>query len=359
MDRHSTLVRYVSTMPRRTNVFQQVVRIIHEHLAADAAEVVESDELVDNASGAKREVDVTLTSEVAGQRIVISVEATAQSRRASVTWVDGMLAKHSTLPTNKLVLVSQAGFSKLARDRAAAHGAVTLQPQDLDGDDASQAVLSRLGAVTLRLTRFKTLESSVSFKRPDGHVTDFIPLPSNTALVADDRTFISRLEDDFAKRYAKHAKMLAAVALPHLQPSFYAEFGATCASRQVEIKQDDGSVRTSGTYLLVEDNWGATAEDPRLLPIERIRHRNRIDVESLDLSLTHLKLSDPAAGYYGTIDADLIGSNALLVITERDGDFRASLRYADGVIKEISIDDGHSNRLLLEEAAALLSQSGN
>src|SRR4051812_3655196 len=222
-------------MPRRTNMFQQVVRILHEHLATDAAVVVESDELLDRVTGAKREVDVTLTSDLGGQQIIIAIEATAQSRRASVTWVDGMLAKHSTLPTNKLVLVSQAGFSKLARERAAAHGAVTLQPEDLAGEGASETVISRLGTIKARATLFKTLASSVSFRQPDGEVTDLKPLPANTALFADDGTFISALGDDFVERFAEHVKMLEAVVLPHLQPSFYAEFEAVCDSRQVEI----------------------------------------------------------------------------------------------------------------------------
>jgi hypothetical protein len=339
-------------------VFQQVVRILHEHLAADAAVVVESDELVDRVTGAKREVDVTLTSDIGGQQIIISIEATAQNRRASVTWVDEMLAKHSTLPTSKLVLVSQAGFSKLARDQAAAHGAVTLQPQDLAGKDAPGEVISLLGTVALRAILFKTLASRVSFRWPDGEIKDLTTLSANTALFADDGTFISSLGDDFVKRYAKSAKMLEAVVLPQLQPNFYAEFEASCRSRQVEIKQEDGSVRTTGTYLLLA-KLRPTVEDMVLCPIEHIMHRNRIDVESFQLSLTHLRLSDPVAGYYSTIDSELIGSKALLVVTERDGGFQASLRYADGTTKEISIEDADSRQRVQEEVSALLSQSGD
>jgi hypothetical protein len=346
-------------MPRRTNVFQQVVRIIHEHLATDAATVVESDELIDRITGTKREVDVTLTSDVGGQQIIISIEATAQSRRASVTWVDGMLAKHSTLPTNKLVLVSQAGFSKPAQERAAAHGAVTLQPQDLAGEDASERVISRLGTIKARATLFKTLASSVSIKQPDGKVTDLKPLPANTALFADDGTFISSLGNDFVERFAKDAKMLAAVILPQLPPTFYAEFEAVCGSRRVEIKQKDGSVRTTGTYLLLADKSTLRAKDTGLRPIESIHHRNRIDVESFEVSLTQLKLGDPVIGHYGTIEGELIGSEALVVVTERDGDLRASLRYPDGTTKEIPIEDADSRRRVLEEAVAYVNESND
>jgi hypothetical protein len=46
-------------MPQRTNTFQQVVRLVHEHLAADGASVKESHMLVDEITGEDREVDAT------------------------------------------------------------------------------------------------------------------------------------------------------------------------------------------------------------------------------------------------------------------------------------------------------------
>lgn len=345
-------------MPRRTNIFQQVVRVIHEHLAAGAATVDESAELLDRVTGDTREVDVTLTSEVAGHQIIISIEATAQKRRATVAWVDGMLSKHNTLPTDKLVLVSQAGFSQTARSRAAAHGAVTLQPRDLATEDVSSAVIGRLGTFTVRATRFKTLSSIVSVRRPDGKVVELKSLSPNTVIVAGDHSIIGRLGDDFAARFDKHTiRILSAVILPQLKPTFYAEFSAECDSRHVEIIGADGSARTTPTYLPVRNALTPKIEDATLYPIERIRHRNRLDVESLSVSLAHLKLDEPVAAHYGTIDGELVGQKALLVITEHDGQVQASVRYADGTTTAISVEDDASRQRLREEAIALVEQS--
>lgn len=74
-------------MPERTNLFQQVVAIIHSHMA-DNAMVEESAMLLDAESGVEREVDVVITSSVAGHTVVVGVEATAKGRPADVKWVE-------------------------------------------------------------------------------------------------------------------------------------------------------------------------------------------------------------------------------------------------------------------------------
>jgi hypothetical protein len=70
-------------MPRRTNVFQEVVAIIHEHMA-EGATVEESAMLVNRATGHKREVDVVIRTNAATQEVVIGIEATSAGREASV-----------------------------------------------------------------------------------------------------------------------------------------------------------------------------------------------------------------------------------------------------------------------------------
>ncbi|WP_280831270.1 hypothetical protein [Mycolicibacterium frederiksbergense] len=131
-------------MPKRSNVFQTVVKTIYEHLA-DGAAVVESEMLTNRLTGKKREVDVVIHTKSAGHELLIGVEATGQSdaRRqsprkpdpVSVEWVEQMVAKHQNLPTDKVVLVSETGFSDQARELAIKENMIPISPEVIDGND--------------------------------------------------------------------------------------------------------------------------------------------------------------------------------------------------------------------------------
>jgi hypothetical protein len=105
-------------MPKRTNFFQQVVAIVHRHAKDEGTTVTESEELAERATGVKREVDVVIRRTVAGHDVTLSVEATATSAPADVTWIDAMIAKHADLPTSTLVLVSEPGYTTNAEKKA-------------------------------------------------------------------------------------------------------------------------------------------------------------------------------------------------------------------------------------------------
>jgi hypothetical protein len=130
-------------MPPRFNLFQDVVAIIERHKAVGTV-VEESVEFVDRDTGEKREVDVTVTGTVEGVDVLVALEAADRSRRADVTWVEQQIAKHSAIATDQLVLVAARGFTKAGLAKAAAHGVVTITPQDLDDCDHEFAVLSKL-----------------------------------------------------------------------------------------------------------------------------------------------------------------------------------------------------------------------
>lgn len=122
-------------MPQRTNLFQEVVEIVHRHLAPGAL-VEQSAMLVCRKTGTTREVDVVVRGNQAGHEVIVSVEAVGRARKADRPWVDSMVAKHADLPTDKLVLVSEKGFTKDARAAALASNAVPIAPEDLTGKSA-------------------------------------------------------------------------------------------------------------------------------------------------------------------------------------------------------------------------------
>lgn len=133
-------------MPKRRNLFQEVVEILHRHMAGDAT-VEASAMLPSQSTGALREVDVVIRAKQAGHDVIVSVEAMARSRKADRTWVDSMVGKHADLPTSKLVLVSQRGFTEDARAAALARNAVPLAPEDLPSSNRDRDVLKAVPAL--------------------------------------------------------------------------------------------------------------------------------------------------------------------------------------------------------------------
>jgi Restriction endonuclease len=104
-------------MPKRTNKFQKLIYLIHQQLAEDA-QVTESKMLRDRITGEDNEVDIAIEQELAGTEIVISVECRGRERPATREWVNEMWGKHQHLPTKHLILISESGFTKAAKEKA-------------------------------------------------------------------------------------------------------------------------------------------------------------------------------------------------------------------------------------------------
>ena len=71
-----------------------------------------------------------------------------------------MVGKHSDLPTSKLVLVSQRGFTKDAREAALASNAVPFAPEDLSGDDPERDVVEAVPALWPKVVTFSAESGS-------------------------------------------------------------------------------------------------------------------------------------------------------------------------------------------------------
>jgi hypothetical protein len=174
-------------MPRRTNVFQEVVAIIHQHMA-EGATVEESAVLKSSPAGVEREVDVVIRSRTAGHDIVVSVEATARARPVDISWVEGMVAKHADLPTSKLVLVSESGFTKEARRRAEEKLAVALAPEDIAVDDREHAVLGRLTSLWPKQVTMTARQTQLLLRVSADETLIVRDVALDTMLCLDDRT---------------------------------------------------------------------------------------------------------------------------------------------------------------------------
>jgi hypothetical protein len=156
---------YAGFVPKRSTLFQEVVSVIYSHLA-DGASIEESAMLTNRVTGEKREVDVVLRTRTAGVEVVIGVEATGLSearRQASlqpeaplqpdpvdVGWVEEMIGKHKNLPTDKVVLVSETGFTRQARVLAVADAErkmIPIWPEMLGSGDLAFGILNAVRAL--------------------------------------------------------------------------------------------------------------------------------------------------------------------------------------------------------------------
>lgn len=110
-------------MPVRSNPFQTMVRALQSAVQLGGT-VTESKLLTDKTTGLPREVDIVVDTAVGPYGLVLSFECISTRRRADVGWVEEMHAKHASLPTDKLFLVSKSGFSQQALQKARFHNHV-------------------------------------------------------------------------------------------------------------------------------------------------------------------------------------------------------------------------------------------
>src|SRR5437588_2098591 len=115
-------------MPKRSNDFQKLIYLIHHQLMGEAT-VTESKFLHDSAANIDREVDIVIETQAGEYSLIIGIECQGRGRIATVEWVDQMAMKHETLPTDKLILVAQSGFTPAALTKA---HALKIQTMTLD-----------------------------------------------------------------------------------------------------------------------------------------------------------------------------------------------------------------------------------
>jgi len=104
-------------MPKRSNDFQKLIYLIH-HQIAEAAVVTESKFLYDKEAKIDREVDIVIEAQISDYPMIIGIECQGRGRVANIEWVEQMIQKHRSLPTDKLILVSRSDFTPAARNKA-------------------------------------------------------------------------------------------------------------------------------------------------------------------------------------------------------------------------------------------------
>jgi hypothetical protein len=289
-------------VPKRTNAFQKVVTIIHEHLVrADPNTTIEQSAMLPHRSTKPVEVDVVIRTRVANQELIISVEATARKRPATVEWIREMIGKHKGLHTHQLILVSESGYTPEARTLAAENGVVLYKPEDLEGADPEARIVGRLDRiwskhVTLTLTR-----ASAFVVTADDRYLLVRDVPFDVALEVQDRSESASVHELFQGVKGAMPKIAEELGV--------ADIGETGASGKISIRAD-GPWKIRGKavpdlYLRQLE----TDEEHRLLALEFDAHA---EIKVIPVDLTHKRMGDTAYSQ-GTSTVD--GKSTVFVAT--------------------------------------------
>lgn len=168
-------------MPKRSNDFQRLIKLIEHQLAPHDAIVSESKMLVDSRNGAEREVDVLIEYKVGEHPISIAVECRDHQRKSDTLWIDQIYGKYQYLPVDKVIAVARAGFWKTANEAARKSG--------IDTYSLEEAFESNWAEVTSVPTQVRVTQ--VRFI-----VQDIAPITDLNILVPSDEPFTIQLYKD-------------------------------------------------------------------------------------------------------------------------------------------------------------------
>lgn len=175
-------------MPKRSNEFQRLVRVVEKHYARRGVTVVESAMLPDQDTGNLREVDVFIFGRRWMRRVATSIECTDQARRATVGWIEEMWAKHRSLPTKQLILASRGGYSAGAIAKAAALGVTTISHEQGVPDDLDLMIVGSPGEIWVKRPEVDPSRTTIDLAIQTSTTGTWHAVPPGAVLTAEDGT---------------------------------------------------------------------------------------------------------------------------------------------------------------------------
>jgi hypothetical protein len=295
-------------VPKRTNLFQEVVAVIYEHLAGDAVKE-ESAYLINRLTGNEREVDVVLRYATAGTENVIAIEAASRSRRAAVDWVEQMIGKHKNLPTTKVVLVSEAGFTQQARKLAEAEYMDALTPEDAAGDDPAAGVINAIRSLWPKTVSLTPESARVWVERP-GEGVKWFKAPADLDIFRGDGESVGTLVPIFHALWdANFPRVLDQIGLADI-PEDTEQFFVLRVGPGWEVH-----VNGEPEPLFVRYHDGDA--EPELQAIDAMEFKGKASITVSEITLAHKQLGEIDVKYaYG--EGTVGGQPAIVVVTENE-----------------------------------------
>jgi hypothetical protein len=141
---------------RRGDLLEDVVALLHQ--TPDV--IVQRRVRLPGSSGrSKREIDVLLTTIVAGYEVRIAIECKNEKKKVGSPKIDGFVGKLADvgIPVSHGIYVSAVGYTSSAVDRARSAGVRMLQLEGLTADRLAAEVYGALQSVTYVLLTWTTL----------------------------------------------------------------------------------------------------------------------------------------------------------------------------------------------------------
>jgi hypothetical protein len=107
-------------MPKRSNDFQKLIKVIYDQLAPKGATITEPALLYETSSGKEREVDILIEFKAIDVQWRMCVECRKRSRSNSVEWIDSLIGKYHDLAVDRIIAVSDKPFTEAAVEKASA-----------------------------------------------------------------------------------------------------------------------------------------------------------------------------------------------------------------------------------------------
>ena len=303
-------------MPKRTNLFQEVVAIIHAHMAGDA-EVEESAMLRNRLTGEESEVDVVIRSRVALHDVMVKFEARATARKADSTWVQTMLGKHEHLAPGTLVLVSESGFTGPARRLAEKSGAVPLAPEILADGDPVFNVVNALPSLWPKTIWLSPERATAAIEKPDGTRQKVRDVPPDGLLFFEDGSEAATVRDMFLRTWnAKFTELSEQIDLASITEDQDQCFvlGIIGTGFTIEV---DGEQRS--LYVRYEET-----DPPELHRVIGMEFIGRAVIKVTEIPLSHRRLGEVT---YAFGEGKVGDNRALIVVTEDGTAAKASIRF--------------------------------
>ena len=275
--------------------------------------------LPNTVTGELREVDVVIRSKVAGQEMVLGVEATMQ--KGSSPWVEQMIGKHEELPTDRLVLVAERGFSRPARRYAQRKRVAVISPEDLTADDPALRIVNRIETMWPKGVNFTLQHTRLLVRTADGLLRRVREVPEDAIIMDEhEREIITPagiLPDLFVNNFLSVAESVGLADIAEDRDEFFV--------MRLGSEEDPVRFLRHGEPVTAYLRW-EESEPPELHELLAIELRGRAVISVAEVRLTHRRFGGSLVAY-GT--AGFAGHDALFVVTEGEQDAKLSIRLRD------------------------------
>lgn len=300
-------------------MFQQVVALVHDLMAEEGAKVEESVMLHDHESGGKREVDVVVRGSLSGVPLLIGIEATARGGPADVKWVEAELSKHKAVRTNRLVLVSEAGFSAQAKAKALANNAIPVAPEDLTAKDRKDSIVSQLGSMSTISVGFTPMAVVARVTNPSGE-TYTAEIHLDTLVVSDEGDELGLVSEELRR------------CLDATFPSFLKQADLKgrrrgCGDAIVRFGMAGWTGVPDPENLVAGLRWQPDPDkETEFHRIEEILVEGKAEIKISEMVLTHKKLAERIVAYG---EAPMFDSTVNFIVVD-DGSGKAGIVRING-----------------------------